>query len=672
MQDDYPAFWVRYKTRKHYLAWVAYQNAKDRVLLATRDGPDGKWSEPIEVSGPGQHFRVALAGTHNDTLWIVYARQEHTQGPKVTGRWDLHGRPFKDGKLGKEVRLTEGTTPNLWHRMTTDHRGRAWLVWQGFDLGDGQRTSIAQAPTATAGTHRFRSAPARPTTGTRASPRTRRRIASGWAGTPMRPAITVSACAACPAARSRSSATCSSPRARPGSSSSTPTSPWPATATAAFGRHGTNPVHNGARTLAISTAAPNGPTPRVFMRRARVASPAHRWDAPPQERLAADFASILPPLMKEYNELPQLQADGEGRMWLAWRHRTCRHPRQDGWASQGRWDSYATAFVGDRWLTPIALPASDGRIDMRLDSQRDREGGVYFAYASDNRGWSPPGMPPHNHHVTVSRLSGAAPAGAFQLTSHKLGFAKVRLVHPQEAEQVARIRNYKIEAGGKTYHIYRGDLHRHTDISGDGPGDGTVTDLHRYALDAAAMDYVLVGDHNMGQDNEYCWWRTQQFNDLYTVPGAFLSMYGYERSVQYPRGHRNVIWPERGHRTLPLPKPVPGALKDDTTKLYAYLRRTGGICTLHTSATDQGTDWEDAIDPSLEPFVEIFQGYHTSYEAPDAPKAITAKSDVIHGGFQAQGLRVAGAGEGIPPRLPGVERPHFHARQLRLRPGRGV
>src|SRR5262249_44715449 len=158
-------------------------------------------------------------------------------------------------------------------------------------------------------------------------------------------------------------------------------------------------------------------------------------------------------------------------------------------------------------------------------------------------------------------------------------------------------------------------------------GDGTITDLHRYALDAAALDYVLIGDHNMGQDNEYCWWQTQQYNDLYTVPGAFLSMYGYERSMPYPQGHRNVIWPERGQRTLPLAKPTPGARKADTAKLYAYLRQTNGICTLHTSATDQGTDWEEPIDPSLEPFVEIFQGYHTSYEAPGAPKAISAQSD---------------------------------------------
>jgi hypothetical protein len=211
-------------------------------------------------------------------------------------------------------------------------------------------------------------------------------------------------------------------------------------------------------------------------------------------------------------------------------------------------------------------------------------------------------------------------------------------VHPREKEQVARIRGYKVEAGGKRYYIYRGDLHRHTDISADGMGDGSLMDLHRYGLDAAALDFILVSDHNMGQDNEYTWWRTQKANDLYTVPGAFISMYGYERSVPYPNGHRNVIWTERGHRTLPLPqRAIPKQMAEDTAKLYAYLRRTDGICTLHTSATDQGTDWKEH-DDALEPIVELFQGYHTSYEAPGAPKTEDDKTDLVHGPYKPDGF----------------------------------
>ena len=99
--------------RQTVLAWVAYQNEKDRVLLAERDGPDGDWSPPVEVAGPGDHFRVALASTHNDTLWVVWSSQRDHN-------WDLYGRPYTDGKLGDEVRLTDdaGAEPLAPH----DHR----------------------------------------------------------------------------------------------------------------------------------------------------------------------------------------------------------------------------------------------------------------------------------------------------------------------------------------------------------------------------------------------------------------------------------------------------------------------------------------------------------------------------------------------------------------------
>jgi hypothetical protein len=631
VQDDYPAFWVRYKTGKHYVAWVAYQNARDRVLLAERNGPDGTWSAPIEVDGPGQHFRVALAGTHNDTLWIVFARQEHTNGPNVTGTWDLYGRPYKDGKLGKEIRLTGGAGPNLWHRMTTDQRGRAWLVWQGFQGGQSDIFARCADGDVWHAPIKVSTSKANDWDPCIAADPKEDRVWIGWdTYDPGNYSIRVRSLSGGPAPklgevfapaghRQLFSAHVSLACDRDGRL-------W-----AAWDESG---PQWGKDTGFLYGGSARMDTTRLYASRAlRIACLVDgAWQKP-----VAEFDANLPPLMQEYNELPQLQGDSEGRIWLAWRHRTCRRPRADGWAAQGRWDSYATAFLGDRWLAPIELPHSDGRIDMRFDSQRDRDGAVYFAYATDNRGWSPPGMPPHNHNVNVSRLSGAAQPGPARFQPLHLSDERVPPVHPNEGEQVARIRSYKVEAGGKTYRIYRGDLHRHTDISGDGPGDGSVTDLHRYALDAAALDYVMVGDHNMGQDNEYCWWRTQQFNDLYTVPGAFISMYGYERSVKYPNGHRNVIWPERGHRTLPLPKPVPAALKGDTARLYAYLKRTGGICTLHTSATDQGTDWADPHDAALEPFVEIFQGYHTSYEAPGAPKAIVPKSDMIHGPYKGDG-----------------------------------
>jgi hypothetical protein len=78
-------------------------------------------------------------------------------------------------------------------------------------------------------------------------------------------------------------------------------------------------------------------------------------------------------------------------------------------------------------------------------------------------------------------------------------------------------------------------------------------------------------------------------------------------------------------------------MAEDTGKLYDYLRRTDGICTLHTSATDQGTNWVEH-DDALEPVVELFQGFDSSYEAPDAPRSIDEKSQRVHGPYRSDGF----------------------------------
>jgi len=116
-------------------------------------------------------------------------------------------------------------------------------------------------------------------------------------------------------------------------------------------------------------------------------------------------------------------------------------------------------------------------------------------------------------------------------------------------------------------------------------------------------------------------------------------MFAYERSVQYPEGHRNVVFPKRGIRPLPrLPKmevDSPSAPAPDTQMLYRYLKHFGGIVASHTSGTDMGTDWRDN-DPQVEPVVEIYQGDRQSYEMPDAPRSNSEKDSI--GGWRPLGF----------------------------------
>jgi hypothetical protein len=372
VHDDFPAFWVRYKTRKHYLAWVAYQNGHDRILLSERDGPDGDWSKPLEVDGSGDHFRVALAGTHGDTVWIVWSSQRDH-------KWNLYARAYQNGVLGNEVRLTDSPGPDIWHRMTTDGRGRAWLVWQGFRHGrsqilarcadaDGWHDIVQVAsnignnwdPTVEADAHEDR-------------------IWIGW-DSYERGNYGV---------RIRSLS--GGPTPVLGSTLIPEESPL-------FGAHVSLACDRDGRLWAAwDESGPQWGKDYGFVDFVHGYYPATRLYASRRIRLkclvdgkwlepAADFQAVLPADLQEYNELPQLQVDSDNRLWMAFRHRTCRYPREDGWAMQGRWDLFATAYLGDRWLPIIDLPQSGGRNDMRTSSQRDSEGNIYFAYASDNRG----------------------------------------------------------------------------------------------------------------------------------------------------------------------------------------------------------------------------------------------------------------------------------------------
>ena len=151
----------------------------------------------------------------------------------------------------------------------------------------------------------------------------------------------------------------------------------------------------------------------------------------------------------------------------------------------------------------------------------------------------------------------------------------------------------------------------------DGGNDGALEDMWRYAIDAARLDWMGNDDHDNGGGKEYTWWLVQKTTDLYHSP-AFHTMFTYERSVVYPDGHRNVMFAQRGVRTLPRLVDETAVIDDDTAMLYDYLKELGGICASHTSATGMGTDWRD-INPKFEPFVEIFQGHRNSYEHSGRP-----------------------------------------------------
>jgi hypothetical protein len=342
---------------------------------------------------------------------------------------------------------------------------------------------------------------------------------------------------------------------------------------------------------------------------------------------AADLQQAFAGALPRNKSVPRLAVDGAGGVWLLLRH----HPLPTGIGEV--WHSYAVRYDGRTWSPPRHLAHSSNLIDNR-PALVPLGQGILVVHSSDSRVRTIT-RGQNDLFATILSSSDATQPPAF-VDAESAAEAHVPVVHPNEAEDIARIRAQRVEIGSKQLHLLRGEFHRHTELSSHQDADGLLEDAWRYGLDAAGLDWIGVGDHDNGFGSEYMWSLSQKNTDFYHNPQRFLGIHTYERSVQYPNGHRNVIMPRRGIRPLPR-----GDLKGtaetgspDTKMLYAYLKHFGGICASHTSATNMGTDWRDN-SAEFEPVVEIYQGHRHNYEEPGAPRSPTQATQI--GGYRPAG-----------------------------------
>ena len=596
-----------------WTAWVEYQGDGKNAAMARRyDGR--RWSEPRAVSGTHSDVHIVKAGRDKTgATWFVWAAQ-------VDGNWDIYARKG-DGAI---ERLSDEPQPDTYPAVTTDSNGTLWVAWQGFRNGksdifarryDGSSWSPAER-VSTSPANDWQPAIAADRQGSvyvvwdtydkgNYDVKLRRFRAGRWED-----AMDVAA-----------------------------TQKFEAYPT--VGCDEENRVWVAWNEAGYEWGKDTGflvkmdGTPLYSDRWVNVAVlDGGAWKEPVQS-----LQTALPADLRDHNDLPSLVSDGAGRMWLFLRHRTLRvrNTPNDAAAHRAAWEIYGLAYEGNRWSAPVAMPFSAGRQDMRSGFASGAPGTLYAAYASDGRDFEAflyRKVQVSATQVPLPARSGASP----QFAARQPGQVNAPAIHNKEPEDLSRIRAEAWPLDGKTYRIYRGDIHRHTEFSMDGNNDGSLLDAYRYALDAASLDYLMVSDHNgdSGPDKEYVNFTMQQMVDLFTVPGTFLPLYGYERSVVYPNGHRNIVFARRGNPTLPIPaneqKGEVGA-----AKLYEYLKKYDGIAVSHTSATSMGTDWRDN-DPKVEPLVEIYQGDRVSAEYEGAPKAAyTANPASAPGGFRPAG-----------------------------------
>jgi len=629
--DDFPALLVQ--DGKCRISWIEYRDGEQRILSRRLEGQ--AWSSLLEIQrGQDLSGLQVVRGEEGSILWI-WSQQ-------IDGNWDLYGRSQQEGVLQPLKRLTESPLPDLYPRVAPGPNGEAHLVWQGFRGGQSDIFIKSLKGGVWSGERKVSSSSAndwKPTLTVDSKGRVYvvwdsydrgdydlllRRLERGVMGEIV------------PVARSRN-----------------------------FEAYADLACDDQDRIwVAWNETGPNwGKDSGFWVDRTRKTFEDERsirvavydgdqWSRPVgdlSDGLESHFSRLSRSGLRLYrppdteqirfrndNDLPRLVWDTQGRMWLFFRHQ--QSTAGDGSFYRPAWEVYATFYQGSSWATPFVLPQSAGRLNMPLALDGSAEGTLWMAWLTDHRSLYPGTLESGalQEDVVVGRLDLSGQVTAAQLQEYQGIDEPIKSYHTDEPGDLSRIRSYRIDAEGKTYRIVRGDLHRHTDYSGDGALDSSLHETYRYALDAASLDFLAITDHYPGK---YVWWETQKSVERFHIPGTFVPLLGYERNLGFPNGHRNVVFARRGAPILEAGPEERSGIVDTGAVLYDYLRKYRGLSMPHSSGTPtMGTDWRDHAG-DVEPLVEIFQGDRTSYEYPGAPLAAVREDASTHrGGYLEEGF----------------------------------
>ncbi len=654
--DDYPSIAVG-DDNTAWAVWQSYSGQSDEIRLSKYDS---RWRTFTRVPGvSGDVWRPQLALDGQGLLWVVWSQQ-------VDGNFDLYARALDESKNQwlELVRLSTHPNPDFDHQLISDSRGSLWVVWQGFH-GDNSDVFLRHYDGSAKSTKsrwgreiQITNHPANdwePRVAVDSSGQAHivwdtyrngnydvfmRRYSNGQLGDEIPVADTPKFEAHASVAIDKSDRV------------------W-----VAWDAGGANWSKDTGLTVDPEWLEKPEEAWRIWLN--GKASPGSRIYDTRQIDLAifegdqrkVPVEGIEAALSRQQileSDYPQLVADPTtGRMGLLF-HRWSQFFKTNSVGIRPAfWQQAVIFYEGDRWSSVYTMPESLGRPSMRAAAAFSPSGNLWTVWPTDGR-FEGRSIQELVGNVYCGRIEPEG-AGAEQvLTTPQDSKAEpVTPVHPNEAAEVAAIRKYRTRIDGTDNRIVRGDLHRHTEFSWDSSGglvDGSVFDYYRYMMDAAGMDFGGITDHNSGGDYEYGWWLIEKTCDLYHVPRAFTTLYGYERSVSYPFGHRNIFHVTRGNPVVSfftrpsIDEGRPGVaadndlqLSDDTRLLYEALRESGGISIPHTTGSNMGTDWADN-DPDVEPVVEIFQGDRVNYENPGAPRAPRGPEDKPVGGYEEAGF----------------------------------
>lgn len=636
-----------------WLAYTSYAAQRNGDAVFVRTGREGEWDEGTMVSDYGDHFQTAVVPLGNREAWVFFSRHASLD---EGANWDVYAVRVKASSpptVGQPERVSTAAGPDIYVAACSDKQGGAWVVWQGSE-DQKQFDIFARRWT--------------PQRGWEQVQKISESKANDW-----EPAVVATSdghvFVGWDSYDKGNYDIClrEGKRGKWGRVQFVTDSPafeahvflnvdaqgrlWLAwdQAGALWGKDSAFNPDNAFDFKNFGTRLHAG-------RRPRLACLTDKGLQQPQ----VDLVESLPPGMRQMNEYPQVHFDRHGRLWVFYRFPDRKRQAPGGGAMRTWWENAAACWDGDRWLTNIWLPHTVNRQDMRISVAPSGEGFV-CAWTSDERPWRNPAPQFNNVYVAAVGLPEEGGGLPTLMAYQPPTLEQPPNGHPNEAQDVARRKAATVKVNGEMLRLVCGDTHRHTDISADGGGDGSQYDMYRYALDAVALDWIAIGDHDNGfplpplsedyayaPGQQFTWWQTQKACDLFYLKNVFLPMFGYERSNAWPYGHRNVMNWKRGYQVVPrIMEQVREGNRTrqvlsprDLQNLYAELRKSGGVAFEHTSGTNtMGTDWRDVKgNEDVEPVVELYQGCRTNYEYVGAPRAATADKVALQtGGFAPEG-----------------------------------
>ncbi|MGA1868935.1 MAG: hypothetical protein ACMUJM_10350 [bacterium] len=537
--------------------WTAYVNfKKEKERLIVRKYNGNEWEKEIEISGEGYYLPPSVAGDREGGIWVCWSAG-------IKENWDIFARYYKDDQWSSTYRVSNHTGPDINQSIIVDENNRLWVCWQGFQTGNsdifmkywesGTWSSLIRV--------------------------------TEHQGNDWQPAITtdnkgIIYCAWDTYRNKRHAIflrefTAESETFGPEIEVFS-TEDYVAHASLAadkagrvwiawdisgsdwgFGEDEEQRFIEIGKFESVETQINYNKTP-MEGRRGRYNSRklglicyyGGKFYEPVE-----NFTSTFKATMTIYADIPQLQIDANGRLWLFFHHYSGKIPFYIHDKVMEVWKVYGMFYDGKSWSSPIELGYNTWRNSFASSVCASKEKPeIWITFAGDNRQKGSRKLDPVSVCVTTINLE-KMPLHHVELTpaENQPKFITNASYNNEIPDPKPR---YGSNLGLKKYKLFWGTIHEQHDTRGRMGMDGFVVDAFKYALDDQQYDFLGISDYAARENIEwfspyyYSLWEAKKATSAYSNGEYFISFYVKGKSP-YKRA------PGHSLQKKPVPKGMP-------------------------------------------------------------------------------------------------------------------